>query len=109
MTVGCLPIYSPRLQDRLGTDKVSGAGRREHRADELVWAGLMTGLHGPVLRFMRVDAQSEHFLSPLAVGRNAHDLKTCGRLSSCVRRSYNANESAVHSRHCRECTALAFL
>ena len=56
--------YLPRLQDRLGTDKVSGAGRREHRADELVWAGLMTGLHGPVLRFMRVDAQSEHASSP---------------------------------------------
>ena len=80
-----------------------------YRADELVWAGLMTGLHGPVLRFMRVDAQSECFLSPPAVGRNAHDLKTCGRLSFCVRRSYNANESAAHSRHCRECAALAFL
>ena len=58
---------------RLGTDKVSGAGWREYRADELVWAGLMTGLRGPVLRFMRVDAQSERFLSPPAVGRNAHD------------------------------------
>ena len=90
MTVGCLPIYSPRLQDRLGTDKVSGAGRREHRADELVWAGLMTGLHGPVLRFMRVDAQSEHFLSPLAVGRNAHDLKTFVQHHVCVHTSYKA-------------------
>ena len=109
MTVGCLPIYSPRLQDRLGTDKVSGAGWREYRADELVWAGLMTGLHGPVLRFMRVDAQSERFLSPPAVGRNAHDLKTCVRLSFCVRRSYNANASAAHSQQCRECAALAFL
>ena len=89
-------LYSPRLQDRLGTDKVttdvSGAGWRESRADELVWAGLMTGLRGPVLRFMRVDAQSERFLSPPAVGRNAHDLKTCGRLSFCVRTRYDANE-----------------
>ena len=56
-----MPIYSPRLPDRLGTDKVSGAGWREYRADELVWAGLMTGLRGPVLRFMRVDAQIERF------------------------------------------------
>ena len=61
-----MPIYSPRLPDRLGTDKVSGAGLREYRADELVWAGLMTGLRGPVLRFMRVDMQSERFLSPPA-------------------------------------------
>ena len=90
MTVGCLLIYSPRLQDRLGTDKVSGAGRREHRADELVWAGLMTGLHGPVLRFMRVDAQSERFLSPPAVGRNACDLKTFVQHHVCVHTSYKA-------------------
>ena len=67
----------------------------------LVWAGLMTGLHSPVLRFMRVDAQSEHFLSPPAVRRNAHDLKTCGRLSFCVRRSYDANE--------RSCTLTVML
>ena len=44
LTVGCLPIYSPRLPDRLGTDKVSGAGWREYRADELVWAGLKVRL-----------------------------------------------------------------
>ena len=63
-----MPIYSPRLPDRFGTNKVSGAGWREYRADELVRAELMTGLRGPVLRFMRVDAQSERFLSPPALG-----------------------------------------
>ena len=103
MTVGCLPIYSPRLQDRLGTDKVSGAGRREHRADELVWAGLMTGLHGPVLRFMRVDAQSECFLSPPAVGRNAHDLKTCVRLISSVETRVYTDKCQTRSLTCTEC------
>ena len=58
-----MPIYSPRLPDRLGTDKVSGAGWREYRADELVWAVLVVGLHGRVLRFMRCDTQRERFLS----------------------------------------------
>ena len=57
----------------------------------------MTGLRGPVLRFMRVDAQSERLLSPPAVGRNAHDLKTCVRLSFCVRTSYKADACAAHS------------
>ena len=56
-------MYPPRLPDRLATDKVSGAGQREHRADDLVWVVLVTGLHGPVLRFMRSDAQRERFLS----------------------------------------------
>ena len=48
------------------------------------------GLRSPVLRFMRVDAQSERLLSPPAVGRNVHDLKTCVQHHVCVRRSYKA-------------------
>ena len=45
----------------VATDKVSGAGQREHRADDLVWVALVTGHDGPVLRFMRSDAQRQHF------------------------------------------------
>ena len=39
--------------------KVSEGGWREYRADDRVWAGQMTGQHGPVLRFMRHDAQRD--------------------------------------------------
>ena len=38
---------------------MSEGGWREYRADDRVWAGRMTGQHGPVLRFMRHDAQRE--------------------------------------------------
>ena len=38
---------------------MSEGGGREYRADDRVWAGQMTGQHGPVLRFMRHDAQRE--------------------------------------------------
>ena len=75
-------MYSPRLPDRLVTDKVSGGGRREYRADELVWAVLMVGLLGPVLRFMRCDVWMERFLSVDKGAKNEGRLKTCGRLSS---------------------------
>ena len=83
-------LAAPSRSTRHRQAKVSGAGWREYRADELVWAGLMTGLRGPVLRFMRVDAQSEHFLSPPAVGRNACDLKTFVQHHVCVHTSYKA-------------------
>ena len=43
---------------------MSGAGWREYRPDELVWAVLVVGLLGTVLRFMRIDAQRERFLCP---------------------------------------------
>ena len=62
LTVGCLAIYTPRLPARLVTAKVSGGGQRKNRADELVWAVLVIGLHGTVLHFMRSDAQRERFL-----------------------------------------------
>ena len=42
---------------------MSEGGGREYRADDHVWAGRMTGQHGPVLRFMRHDAQREQLLS----------------------------------------------
>ena len=71
LTVGCLAIYTPRLPARLVTAKVSGAGQRESRADELVWAVSVTGLHGPVLRFMRSDAQRERFLCPSVRARKS--------------------------------------
>ena len=73
----CLKNFT-RGSATAATDPYTRAAAVEYRADELVWAGLMTGLRGPVLRFMRIDAQSERLLSPPAVGRNAHDLKTCG-------------------------------
>ena len=75
-------MYSPRLPDRLVTDKVSGGGRREYRADELVWAVLMVGLLGPVLRFMRCDVWRERFLSEEPGEKKERQLKTCVRLSS---------------------------
>ena len=71
-------MYSPRLPDRLVTDKVSGGGRREYRADELVWAVLMVGLLGPVLRFMRCDVWRERFLFTRARAKKEGQLKTCG-------------------------------
>ena len=43
---------------------MSEGGWREYRADDRVWAGQMTGQHGPVLRFMRHDAQRERLLLP---------------------------------------------
>ena len=71
-------MYSPRLPDRLVTDKVSGAGQREYRADDLVWVVLVIGLDGPVLCFVRIDAQRERFLSLGEGGRKVRQLKTCG-------------------------------
>ena len=67
---------------------MSEGGWREYRADDRVWAGRMTGQHGPVLRFMRHDAQRE-----LEEGREKEQekeekLKSYGRLSFCVRTSY---------------------
>ena len=70
-------MYSPRLPDRLVTDKVSGGGRREYRADELVWAVLMVGLLGPVLRFMRCDVWRERFLAPCVRAKKEGQLTTC--------------------------------
>ena len=61
-------------------------------ADDRVWAGQMTGQHGPVLRFMRHDAQRERLLWPPPRGIKGGGLKSYGRLSFCVRTSYNANE-----------------
>ena len=67
---------------------MSEGGWREYRADDRVWAGRMAGQHGPVLRFMRHDAQRE-----LEEGREKErgkegELKSYGRLSFCVRTSY---------------------
>ena len=67
---------------------MSEGGGYEYRAADRVWAGQMTGQHGPVLRFMRHDAERE-----LEEGRKEEEekdgeLKSYGRLSFCVRTSY---------------------
>ena len=57
-------------------------GAREYRADDRVWAGQMTGQHGPVLRFMRHDAHSHRGSSKEEEKRSGKkaartSLKTC--------------------------------
>ena len=59
-----MPVCQRSLSSRLGTAKVSEGGGYEYRADDRVWAGQMTGQHGPVLRFVRHDAQRERLLQP---------------------------------------------
>ena len=82
---------------------MSEGGWREYRADDRVWAGQMTGQHGPVLRFMRHDAQREQLLQPPRSGKKGEGLKSYVRLSSCVRTSYKADDSCAHSHGPYEC------
>ena len=70
------------MSDRVGTAKVSEGGWSEYRADDHVWAGQMTGQHGPVFRFMRHDAQRERLLQPPPSGKKGRGLKSYWYLSS---------------------------
>ena len=63
----------------------------EYRADDRVWAGQMTGQHGPVLRFMRHDAQREQLLCPRPGGKKGGEKKSCAYHCSSVRTSYRAD------------------
>ena len=54
---------------------MSEGGGSEYRADDHVWAGRMTGQHGPVLRFMRHDAQRERLLSSEKSGKKGGRLE----------------------------------
>ena len=67
---------------------MSEGGWREYRADDRVWAGQMTGQHGPVLRFMRHDAERELEEGREEEGEKEKELKSYGRFSFCVRTSY---------------------
>ena len=47
-----------------------------------MWAGRMTGQHGPVLRFMRHDAQSEQLEGGKKSGKKGGEKKSCGYLGT---------------------------
>ena len=70
---------------------MSERGGREYRADDHVWAGRMTGQHGPVLRFMRHDAQREQLLSSEKSGKKGGE-KTVREEKLCVPLFFSSDE-----------------